>query len=209
MRTSSTGQPLLNIAQFWPATHALGPGLRSVAWVQGCNRHCPSCISPEWAPQVDAHVVPVENLAELLISNPNIGGVTFSGGEPMLQAEELAALICLIHQKRDLNIICFTGFTYDQLRQKPGIPGAERLLAEVDVLIDGPYIVEQDDNRGLRGSANQKVHHLTDRLQGYDFETGPRKVEFHIQNNYTMMVGIPAWDVQRTLEQSIKTKGQR
>lgn len=200
---------MLNVAQIWLSTYALGPGNRSVVWVQGCARHCPGCISPEWIPQTEAWRIAPTDLAEILLKNVTMEGLTFSGGEPMLQAAPLTALIKAVRQHRDVNVICYSGYTFQELHKLADKQAVSRFLSELDVLIDGPYNADQNDNRGMRGSANQKVHYITDRLRGYDFETGPRKIEIHIQKHYTMMIGIPAWGVQEQVEQSIEKKGLR
>lgn len=144
-----------------------------------------------------------------MLQDPNVEGFTFSGGEPMLQAAGLAILARAARQQRTLNMICFTGYTLSQLMQQPEGSPVYELLSELDVLIDGPYIAELDNNRGLRGSTNQNIHHLTDRLKGYDFENGPRRAEIHIQEDYTMLVGVPPREVLQTVEQALETRGIR
>jgi len=188
----SGGLPELNVAATAATTHALGPGLRSVVWVQGCPFHCPGCIAPDWIPTVKARRVRPELLAEELVQNQGICGLTFSGGEPMLQAQGLAKLARLARQRRpDLSLICYTGFTLEKLLTSPGMAGVIDLIEECDVLIDGMYIAALNDNRGLRGSSNQRILHLTDRLAGFDFETGPRRVEVTLQAEIAEVVGIP------------------
>ncbi len=83
----------------------------------------------------------------------------------------------------------------------------QELLAQADVLIDGPYVASKDDGLGLRGSSNQKVHYLTERLRGVDFEGGPRSVEMHMDGEFAMMVGVPTREILETLETSMKQKG--
>jgi len=209
MEPISSSHIMLNVAEVWPATYALGPGLRSVVWVQGCPRSCPGCVSPEWIPQVPAWHVSPESLVPLLLRNPDVDGITFSGGEPMLQAAGLAALAKALRKKREINIICYTGFTYQQLMHSSHDSPIHSLLEELDVLIDGPYVASLDDNLGLRGSSNQKVYYLSDRLCGYDFETQQRTMEIHIENDYIMMVGVPSGNVMKTIEEKIVTKGFR
>lgn len=109
----------------------------------------------------------------------------------MLQAVGLARLARLARRKRELTIICFTGFQRQALEKSPPGPGVYDLLEQIDVLIDGPYISRLNDNRGLRGSQNQKIHYLTERLSSTNFEDSPRKAEFLIQNGQAMMVGVP------------------
>ncbi len=186
------GLPLLNIAHICPATKALGPGLRAAIWVQGCCFNCPGCIAPDWIPYRIAKLIPPEILAEQLLSDDRIEGLTFSGGEPMLQAAGLALLAKTARKKRDISIICYTGFTLEQLQQNPPGPGVKDLLSEIDVLIDGPYIPSLNDDKGLRGSSNQRIHFLTDRLKNFDFQTSPRTTEIHVLNGEVLLVGIPS-----------------
>jgi anaerobic ribonucleoside-triphosphate reductase activating protein len=116
------GLPLLNIAHICPETRALGPGLRAVVWVQGCCFNCPGCIAPEWINFRIAKLISPDSLAEKLLSNPNIEGLTFSGGEPMLQPAGLAKLAQIARKKKDISIICYTGFTLEQLIKNPQPP---------------------------------------------------------------------------------------
>jgi len=183
----------LNIAATCAATEALGPGRRAVAWVQGCPFHCAGCIAPEWIPDHPAELMTPRALAGRLLADPAVVGLTFSGGEPMQQAAGLAETIVLARRERDLTLICFTGYRLERLRIRPPGDGVARLLAEVDVLVDGLYVHDLDDDRGLRGSKNQRVHHLTDRLPAgdYDFESRARTVEVRLMSDGIQMVGLP------------------
>lgn len=182
---------VLNIAATCPATSSLGPGLRAVLWVQGCIFQCPGCIAPDWIPIRPARLIRPEELLPELLENPNVTGLTFSGGEPMLQAAGLARLARLARQERDLNIICFTGFQRSNLESNPPGPGITDLLDQIDVLIDGPYIARLNDNLGLRGSANQRIHYLTGQLAGYDLEQISRRAEIKVSDGQALVVGVP------------------
>jgi anaerobic ribonucleoside-triphosphate reductase activating protein len=187
------GLPFLNVAATCPATRALGPGLRAVVWVQGCPFHCPGCVAPDWIPRRVAELLRPDDLAEELGARPGLTGLTFSGGEPMLQAAGLAMLARRSREQHDFSLICFTGFTLERLRGNPPGPGVAALLAEVDVLIDGLYIVARNDNRGLRGSTNQRIHYLTERITPSDdnFIDQPRQVEIHVSDGAALLVGVP------------------
>lgn len=81
--------------------------------------------------------------------------VTFTGGDPFFQAEGFAELAKRIKEETDKNIWCYTGFTYEQLLEKPT---ARELLQYIDVLVDGPFIMEEKDTDLLfRGSRNQRL----------------------------------------------------
>ena len=171
-------------------TTALGPGTRAAIWVQGCNLRCPGCISPEWLPFKAAIQLTPEQIVNRLLLD-EITGLTVSGGEPMEQARALVEFILLARQRRDLNVICFTGYRYETLLNKPAITGVPNLLQLVDVLVDGPYIREKNNSVGLRGSTNQRIIHLTEKLHGYELENQARQVEFRIDDGSFTMVGIP------------------
>lgn len=120
-----------------------------------------------------------------------IVGLTFSGGEPMEQAAGLAALARLARQKKELDLICFTGYRYERLLRNPPNAGVAALLSEVDVLVDGPFIQSRNDSVGLRGSSNQRIIHLTSRLKEYDLETSTRNVEITVRDGELAFIGIP------------------
>ncbi len=186
---------MLNVAETCVGTRALGPGTRSVVWVQGCPFHCPGCLAPEWIPDRPARSVAPAELAAELLADPAVTGLTFSGGEPMAQAAGLAEVARTARRDRSgLTLVCFTGYRLERLRSRPPNDGVAALLAEVDVLIDGLYVAERNDDRGLRGSANQRVHHLTGRLReaAEALEGGPRSVEVRVRTGETLYVGVPS-----------------
>ena len=194
---SNGGLPLLNVAATCGATRALGPGLRAVVWVQGCPFRCAGCIAPDWIPRRIARLVTPQEIVDELLKQPKINGLTFSGGEPMLQAAGLAEVIRLAREKRALNLICFSGFRLEQLQSEPPGPGVDELLEQVDLLIDGVYVERLNDNHGLRGSSNQRFHFLTDRLASsdYDFVGRARQAEIYIETDSVSLVGVPPQNV--------------
>ena len=65
-----------------------GPGLRAVLWTQGCRQHCPGCQNPEtWAEKDVGAVVEIEKVKDELRKLKGQSGITFCGGEPLLQAK--------------------------------------------------------------------------------------------------------------------------
>jgi len=192
---------VLNIAAVSARTQALGPGTRAVIWVQGCPLNCPGCLAPQWIPFVPAlSLTPLEILEQLDLES--IGGLTFSGGEPMEQAAGLAALARLARQKKPLDLICFTGYRYERLLKNPPNPGVNALLREVEVLIDGPFIQSLNDSVGLRGSSNQRIIHLTSRLREYDLESSARRVEITVTDGELAFIGIPTPGILSAMSRS-------
>jgi anaerobic ribonucleoside-triphosphate reductase activating protein len=198
----------LNVAAIAGRTQALGPGTRAVVWVQGCPFRCKGCLAPDWIPFTPAlHLAPEEILERLDLDQ--ITGLTFSGGEPMAQAGGLAAVARLARRKKDLDLICFTGYRYEQLISRPPNPGVAALLAEVDVLIDGPFVQRLADSHGLRGSSNQRIIHLTPRLREHGLETQQRRVEVTIRSGEVAFIGIPTPGVLSALEGASLVREQK
>ncbi len=164
-------------------------------WVQGCPFRCPECLAPEWIPDRPARRVTPAALAAELLADPAVTGLTFSGGEPMAQAAGLAETARLARRDRSgLTLICFTGYRLERLRVRPPGDPVHALLAEADVLIDGLYVAARNDDRGMRGSDNQRVHHLTGRLRHATaaLADGPRRIEVRLRATETLFVGVPS-----------------
>jgi anaerobic ribonucleoside-triphosphate reductase activating protein len=191
---------MLNIASFSQGTRALGPGNRAVVWVQGCPLNCPGCIAPGWIPFIDARRMPPEQLLEKFDLD-SIDGFTFSGGEPMQQAAGLARLIKLARRKKNLSLICFTGYLYERLNENPPNAGVPELLEQIDVLVDGPYVQSKNDSLGLRGSTNQRIIHLTSRLSHHNLENQRRNLEVTVRDGEVAVIGIPTPHFNSALDQ--------
>lgn len=194
---------------FWPSTSALGPGKRFAIWTQGCPRRCFKCASPELQPAGEGKSVDVETFSNKILQTPDINGITISGGEPMIQAEALAILLGAVRGKRpDLTVILFTGFRIEDLQSER----YRALLGHVDVLIDGEYVDSLNDDKGLRGSSNQRIHFLTPRLLEYreQIETGRRKREMHVLNDHELLtIGIADRVVNHEIQSFDYGKGQQ
>jgi anaerobic ribonucleoside-triphosphate reductase activating protein len=133
-----------------------GPGFRYVIFAQGCTHFCKGCHNPDTHALDGGYVVSTESLIEDIKQSRYIDGVTFSGGEPFLQAE---AFIHIAEKLKETNvdIVCYTGFTFEELIESKD-EGRKKLLGLVDMLIDGPYIEElMDLSLTYRGSKNQRI----------------------------------------------------
>ena len=96
-----------------------------------------------------------EALVEIVTSNPLCRGVTFSGGEPFAQAEGYWELAKALKEK-GYEVASYSGYTFEQLLQ--GTTAQKALLAQLDVLIDGPFLLaERSLQTPFRGSKNQRI----------------------------------------------------
>lgn len=133
-----------------------GPGLRFTVFVQGCHHNCTGCHNPESHDPDGGDESTIEELEKMMLSNPLTDGLTLSGGEPFLQAEECAKL-AWIARENGLNVWTYTGYTYEDLL-KAGREEWNKLLDATDVLVDGPFILEEKTYDTLfRGSRNQRL----------------------------------------------------
>ena len=140
-----------------------GPGLRFVVFAQGCRHGCKGCHNPDtWDPSGGTSVT-TEDLLEQIKATRLIKGVTFSGGEPFLQAAPLAWLGREV-KKLGLDVITFTGYTWEELLDLAGKNrGVRELIAVTDYIVDGPFILaERDLALPFRGSRNQRIIDVTE-----------------------------------------------
>lgn len=135
-----------------------GPGLRYVLFAQICRHNCLGCFNPSTHSETGGNWFDLEEILHTILKNPLIEGVTFSGGDPLEQAEGFAYLASKL-QQAGLNIWCYTGYTYEYiLHNKPVKSGWENLLSHIDVLVDGRFEkTEEDPNLKFRGSRNQRI----------------------------------------------------
>lgn len=178
----------------------LGPGMRSVLWVYGCCFSCEGCIG-EGYKNGGFQEATAEEAAWWYLEQ-QADGLTISGGEPMLQAYALAEMVSRIRAVRDCGVIVYTGFTYEDLLERAkDDPGVRCLLGQIDLLIDGPYIQEQDWNQPYRGSENQRLLLLTPRyreeLDTYYRSASARRTEIRLSEERTLLIGVPGREQTR------------
>ena len=150
----------LRIAGYWHGSLIEGPGRRSTVKLQGCPIRCRGCITPDSWDVSGGALVPVDRVADALL-DPSFerDGVTILGGEPFAQPDALLALVEALRERGCDHILCYSGFTCGELRRRARhSPAIGRVLDEIDVLIDGPYVARLADRAGpWTGSANQRV----------------------------------------------------
>lgn len=134
-----------------------GPGLRTAFFTQGCPHRCNGCHN--------AHTWSFEGGAEYSLSdiyakvadNPILGGVTFSGGEPMSQIENLLPLIKKIKTELHLEVAIYTGYDFEELLAQKN-PSIIEALQYTDTIIDGKFILAKRNlNNKFKGSDNQRI----------------------------------------------------
>ena len=177
----------LRLARTITRSQANGPGERFVVWVQGCPIHCPGCWNQDtWDPSggLDSSVA---ELLSAISAEAGLEGVTFTGGEPMAQAEALAELATAC-RSRGLSVFIFTGYRQDQLKSE-----AQRKLWDLaDIVVAGPYVQAQRSfEHAWVGSANQQVHFVSTRYSAAD-QLAAIRAEAHLEADGTITwTGFP------------------
>jgi anaerobic ribonucleoside-triphosphate reductase activating protein len=181
-----------------------GPGLRAVVYFQGCTLGCRDC----WNPETHAFAGKERSIAEvagLVVSAHQeraLEGVTFSGGEPMQQAD---ALLALIESLRDrlpgLSFGMYSGYSQRELASGGYWCRCELtqcakediwrgIRAHLDFAVLGRYAAGRPGQLPLRTSTNQKLALFSGRYREQDFE--PQETEVHIDaEGLVQVTGFP------------------
>ena len=178
-----------------PCSEVLGPYKRFIVWVQGCKRRCKGCIAKDsWALD-GGELVEVDTIVQQILRQENIEGITISGGEPFLQQDALCELIRKVREHKDIGVIIYTGMKYSEIENTD-------LAHSADLIIDGEYVEELNDNKSLRGSSNQNALCLTERYNDIVSEyygINGRKIELILADGVTKMIGIPSKEFEQMI----------
>jgi anaerobic ribonucleoside-triphosphate reductase activating protein len=187
-----------------PASRANGPGLRCVVFVQGCSLNCPACWNSRTHAFRGANLAVDAILAELrdYHRRHSLDGVTFSGGEPMEQAEDLAGLLDGLRAALPkLSVGMFTGYSEAELETGRYFtrhvvnPDRRRALwrsirGQLDFAVMDRYNRLQPSHAPMRSSANQVLRLFSARHTEVDF--GAQTVEITIAaDGLTRTTGFP------------------
>ncbi|MBP3446152.1 MAG: pyruvate formate lyase-activating protein [Clostridia bacterium] len=149
-----------------------GPGVRFVVFVQGCHLRCKCCHNPDTWNMTEGKVFSPEELASRAERYKeyfgNDGGITVSGGEPLLQAREVAELFRLCQSKAINTCLDTSGSVLNE--------DVKKLLEVTDrVLLDIKY-TNDDDYRENVGCSLKPVLEFLDYLDKLSIPTTLRQV---------------------------------
>jgi anaerobic ribonucleoside-triphosphate reductase activating protein len=192
------------IHSFIAASRVNGPGLRAVVYFQGCNLGCHSCWNPE-THAFTGNETSVSELTDLVLRahhEQSLEGVTFSGGEPMQQADCLLAVIqSLSKQAPELSLALYSGYSARELEQgrywcRSALTQPEKqatwqgIRFHLDFAVLGRYVGQRPSTLPLQTSANQRLVLFSSRYAEPDF--APQEVEIGIgANGLVQLTGFP------------------
>ncbi|HBF2930544.1 anaerobic ribonucleoside-triphosphate reductase activating protein [Clostridioides difficile] len=141
-----------------------GTGLRLVIFLAGCKHRCRGCHNPETWDINSGVMYSNEEIVNFIVDkykkcNGYYKGITFSGGDPLLQKEELDNIIKDIREKLkeyNFDIWLYTGYNYEEVI-------SFKVIKSIDVLVDGKFDLDKKSiNYKFRGSYNQRIIYLKD-----------------------------------------------
>ncbi len=137
-----------------------GPGIRFTVFTQGCPHNCEGCHNPDTHDFDGGRWEDTDDIFEMIIRDPILDGVTFSGGDPFCQAKPLAELADRIHAHKafKMNVMAYTGYTFEYLvAHADEKNGYMELLKRLDYLVDGPFVLAKRSlELKFMGSSNQR-----------------------------------------------------
>ena len=153
----------MNYADIRPIDVANGPGVRVSVFVSGCTHHCKECFNPETWDCGYGKPFGEDEIQEILndLSKPYIHGLSILGGEPF-EPQNQGAVLELVRRVREefpeKDIWCYSGYLFENLAAGQVGAHSRTLLGLLDVLVDGPFVLEQKElSLRFRGSANQRL----------------------------------------------------
>jgi anaerobic ribonucleoside-triphosphate reductase activating protein len=177
-----------------PASRANGPGLRTIVFFQGCSIGCAKCWNPK-SHQFHGSEITVDAIVQEVLKSRqehSLEGVTFSGGEPMQQADSLLGLMHSLRQQApELSFGVFSGYAEHELDQGQywiwGDGSSEQhrkrlwqeIRASLDFAILGRFNQAQPGKMPLRTSRNQVLRLFTDSYTPADFSEQLTEVSIH------------------------------
>lgn len=181
-----------------------GPGVRAALYFQGCTLGCRSCWNPE-THAFHGKECSIEEATDLVLfahRECGLEGVTFSGGEPMQQAEDLLALMESARDREPaLSFGLYSGYSEQELASgrywcRTELPRVARqelwnsIRQHLDFAVLGRYVAGRPSALPLRTSANQRLELYSNRYREQDFE--PQEIEVHIgENGLVQVTGFP------------------
>ena len=150
-----------------------GPGIRFVVFLQGCKLRCLYCHNPEtWnLNSADAVEISPQELVEKVEKYKNYfgkdGGVTFSGGEPLLQPEFLLECLRLCKEKNIHTCLDTAGFGFGEY---------DEILKYTDLVILDIKAVEETEYTHITGQKMKKFFEFLNAVQKHNKKLWLRQV---------------------------------
>ena len=136
-----------------------GPGIRFVVFLQGCPLRCQYCHNPDtWTAGGEEHSV--EDVVSRAVRYKNYfgekGGVTVTGGEPLLQIDFVIALFTQLKAKGIHTCVDTSGFTF-QANNPTSVEKHKKLLEVADLFLLDIKHIDDEACKKLTGQSNENT----------------------------------------------------
>ncbi|MGN0449739.1 MAG: pyruvate formate-lyase-activating protein [Ruminococcus sp.] len=136
-----------------------GPGVRFVVFFQGCPMRCLYCHNPDtWTADAGTEYT-AEQIVEKIVRNMpfyTTGGLTATGGEPMLQLDFLIELFTLTKSKGISTCLDTSGVMFDRDNSER-MKKIDRLLDVCDLVMLDIKHIDEDEHKKLTGHSNKNI----------------------------------------------------
>ena len=138
-----------------------GPGIRFVIFLQGCLFRCLYCHNPDTLARIGGHELSPQELLKKMLKYKNYfgknGGLTVSGGEPLLQAKELSLLFSLVQEAGISTALDTNGYCFDD--------DVKTVLSYTDLVLLDVKHIDSEKHKVLTGQENKEVLFFADYLE--------------------------------------------
>lgn len=137
-----------------------GPGVRFVVFFQGCPMRCQYCHNPDTWDIKDGKEKSVDEILSMFERNRTFyrtGGITATGGEPMVQMDFLLELFTKAKEKDIHTCLDTSGIMFVEDRESDAFKKIEKLMAVTDLVMLDIKHIEDVAHKELTGQSNEKI----------------------------------------------------
>ena len=137
-----------------------GPGIRFVVFMQGCPLRCKYCHNPDTWSASNGEERTVESLVNEIVRYKNyfgtLGGLTVSGGEPLLQIDFVVELLKAVKEKGINTVVDTSGCTF-KIDNEDCLKKFEELNKYVDLYLLDIKHIDNKVHKNLTGFSNENI----------------------------------------------------
>lgn len=137
-----------------------GPGVRFVVFFQGCPMRCQYCHNPDTWDMSEGKEKTADEILEMFERNRSFyrtGGITATGGEPMVQMDFLIELFTKAKEKDIHTCLDTSGIMFAEDRDSEAFAKIEALMQVTDLVMLDIKHIEDAPHQKLTGQSNEKI----------------------------------------------------
>ena len=155
-----------------------GPGIRYVLFMQGCPMRCLYCHNPDTWKTDQGIAVAVDEIINEVVKNRSFyskGGITVSGGEPLLQIEFITELFKKAKEESIHTCIDTSGVTFNEADNEY-LTRLDELLSYTDLIMLDIKQIDSEKHKALTGKCNENILSFAKYIDGKNIDIWIRHV---------------------------------